>query len=654
MSTLMSWKPGVHKLQGVSLPKTVEYTLSLNLKYIFPIRRNSEVAWAWFEELTRKVGWLTHFWLNPGSGRDQEDQWRNDPSMVWLANLPFVKSNRPAPPRADNWYIEGLRAGREFLSRSLANGHSVPQLEGTKDVLRELTLSPKELRKYLIEGNLLSFISDKNLGIVVTTREWYEDEVINFLNTNIDNDESQPLFLRLVGTFEAYRLNVCSKLNCLRRVGGDEDNPILDFLSDKKTCQFWDQCWTKRDVPKFHGIPKIHKNPWKLRPIVPMHSYVTSPLAIILHHMLLPIQRKFSWICESSRTLASEVADYNKHISTPTRLHTGDVTAMYTSIKWEHFGPALARLLRDHSNYDQVHNSWILKAAEFLWKHTVFQGCDILLEQQDGIPMGLHCAPVFANLYMAESERRWLSKMPDDFFYRRYIDDCFSIYPLDEMVHSLSCPGLTIQWADSELGLSFLDVYFHTHRGSFEICFRPYEKVLNNHQYLPWASDHPLSVKKGMIKGELSRIRAISYRLSYFLTWKETFLSRLRLRGWPRRALASWARQVQWRNYFPSAGLDARKVSGSRLIAVSKYNPVWEEISSTDLWQVMRNEWDRLNPRPKPYPPNLLIAKKRTPSLWDCVRSVNRNLLHQELEEITYEDLPDDLSNLDFEMPYSP
>ena len=44
------------------------------------------------------------------------------------------------------------------------------------------------------------------------------------------------------------------------------------------------------------GIPKIHKNPWKIRPIVPMHSYVTSTLSIVLHHLLLTtsrIQRSF-------------------------------------------------------------------------------------------------------------------------------------------------------------------------------------------------------------------------------------------------------------------------------------------------------------------------------------------------------------------------
>ena len=270
--------------------------------------------------------------------------------------------------------------------------------------------------------------------------------------------------------------------------------------------------------------------------------------------------------------------------------------------------------------------------------------------------MGIHCGPVFANLFMAHFEKRWLSTLPDDFFYRRYIDDCFAIYPSDELVHSLRCSDLDIVWADSDHGLSFLDVYFHTHLGQIGVCFRPFEKALNHHQYLPWASSHPTSVKKGMIKGELSRIRAISYKQSYFLTWKTRFLSRLRLRGWDARALKAWSRQVQWRNYFPSAGLDARKNS-SRMIAVSKYNPVWDTISSTDIWQTMRTTWlhHRHGPRSElPFPPNCLVAKKRTRSLWDDMRSVNRNLLHQQLEEINIEELSDVTSSLTVSMPYEP
>jgi hypothetical protein len=46
-------------------------------------------------------------------------------------------------------------------------------------------------------------------------------------------------------------------------------------------------------------------------------------------------------------------------------------------------------------------------------------------------------------------------------------------------VHSLRCSDLEIVWADSDSGLSFLDVFFYTYLGESGVCFRPFEKALN-------------------------------------------------------------------------------------------------------------------------------------------------------------------------------
>lgn len=644
MDTLMSWKPGIHKLHGVELPREVEYSLSVNLKYLFPVRREPSLVFEWFEKLSRKARLLTFFWQE---GLDDRRSGERNPNEIdWQSGLPYQPSLFD-PDIPDYWFNEGLRAGKEYLARVVHAGSAEPQPGGSEDLLQSLVLPPKQLHQYLTEARLLSFISDKNLGIVVVTCDWYKTEIKKFLDL--------PVFRIFSGNFDAFHQETCLGLNALRRKHNSRNLDILSFLRDEKLIKFWNQCWDKKQIPKFHGIPKIHKNPWKLRPIVPMHSYVTSQLAIILHHMLLPIQRSFSWICESSRTLASEVAEFNRTLLTPTRIHTGDVTAMYTSITWDNFRVALQGLLSSGTWYTEETREWIIVACEFLWHHTIFQTGHKLVEQIDGIPMGIHCGPVMANLYMAFYEKYYLSIAPGNLFYRRYIDDCFALHPSDEyVVNQITARGLDLQWEHSGIGLSFLDVWFHTHLGYPEICFRPFEKALNHHQYIPWGSSHPLTVKKGLIKGELSRIRAISYRQSYFLAWKEQFVARLRLRGWPARVLQSWIRQVQWRDNFPRAGLDAPEKSPA-VLAVSKYNPVWNEVSSTDLWQTMRTEWSLRGPANQPYPPRCLVSKKRTRNHWDLVRSVNRNLLSQEPED---DDIEDNFTSLqstsDISMPYLP
>jgi hypothetical protein len=641
--TLMSWKPGIHKLDGVRLPPDIEYTLSVNLKYLFPVKYSPKIAEDWFEALCRKVRLKTHFWQK---GSDREET-----APDWSKSIPYLSTGWDVGIN-DDWFADGILAGRKALRHAL-HERPIPQTDVTDDAFFRITVPPKNLRQWLLEAQLLAFITDKNLGIVVVTRRWYEEQIQTFLDLPSPSNEHQRLFekeCRGKEAFDDFHRDCVTDLEnrLLRTLHGE----ILPFLQSDRVLRFWRSAYSNTAIPVFHGIPKIHKNPWKIRPIVPMHSYVMGPLARILHAILLPVQRSFPWICESSRNLCSEVASFNKRNQTFTRLHTGDVVGMYTNIQWEYFGSALRRILESGDWYDEQTRNWILSAAERIWVSAMFQVGPYLVSQTDGVPMGLHCAPVFANLFMAFHEKPFLDARPS-LFYRRYIDDIFALDPSDETLTRVNVPGLRIQWTHSAHEQSFLDVRFHTHPETAEVCFAPYYKALNHHQYIPWASAHPLSVKKGMIKGELSRVRAICYKESYFLTWKATFLSWLQARGWPNRALHSWARQVQWRPYFPGSGLE-KKESRNAIIAVSEYNPVWDQISSSAIWKSMRTAWLFRGPEDQPYPPNVLVAKKRSKSLWDLTLAVNRNILSQEIEEIDIEELSASVSSLDTEMTYQP
>jgi hypothetical protein len=631
LETLINWKPGVHKGVDVVLPRDVEYTLSLNLKYLFPVTERKTVAYEWFEELVRKCRLRWIFRDKPQTFEGLESQ------------LPYTRNPSFNPVVSELWFNRGVSNGRSLLHLQMER--AIPKTLATDDVFSRLTVPPKTLVQYLTGARLLSFISDKNLGIVVTTRHWYEQEIQKFLDL--------PVFEPFLGNFGEFHESTCHGLKLLNK---DDFGRFRPFIT-KKIEKFLNECWIKRDIPQFHGIPKIHKNPWKLRPIVPMHSFVTSQLGILLHHMLLPVQRSLSWICESSKNLALEVAEFNSINRQYTRIHTGDVSAMYTSIKWAIFRGALLGILESGNWFDEQTRHWIIEAANFLWTHTVFQTGPRLIKQIDGIPMGIHCGPVFANLFMGYFEnvifQGLFGPLDPRLFYRRYLDDVFVLHPLDEQVESfISCPGLVITWQHSAAGLPFLDVFFHNHLGCPEVCFRPYEKALNHHQYLPWVSSHPPSVKKGLMKGELSRIRSICRKKPYFMSWKATFVSRLRMRGWPVRVLKAWGRQVQWRDNH--AILEPVSAENSAIISVSEYNPVWEKISSSDIWQTMQTTWRQLGPSDLPFPSRCLIAKKRTRSLWDLLRSVNRNLLKQEIEEITIEDLSDAMSTLSSSLPFAP
>ena len=65
----------------------------------------------------------------------------------------------------------------------------------------------------------------------------------------------------------------------------------------------------------------------------------------------------------------------------------------------------------------------------------------------------------------------------------------------------------------------------------------------------------------------------------------------------------------------------------------------------------MRETWTNLAPTDTnmPFPQHAIVSKKRTKSLWDVVRSVNRSLLQSEHEETTLEEVQSAVSTMDLD-----
>jgi hypothetical protein len=70
----------------------------------------------------------------------------------------------------------------------------------------------------------------------------------------------------------------------------------------------------KHNVPLFYGIPKIHKEPVKMRPIIPCHSTVQNPAAKYISKMLKPIIQSVPSIIHGTKDLAIK---QNSIINTP-------------------------------------------------------------------------------------------------------------------------------------------------------------------------------------------------------------------------------------------------------------------------------------------------------------------------------------------------
>ena len=85
-------------------------------------------------------------------------------------------------------------------------------------------------------------------------------------------------------------------------------------------------------VPRFYGIPKIHKQPVKFRPIIPCHSAVMNPAAKFVSKKLKPLIQAAPTIIHGTKDLAIKLSKLNLNPGKTWYIVTGDVVAFYPNI----------------------------------------------------------------------------------------------------------------------------------------------------------------------------------------------------------------------------------------------------------------------------------------------------------------------------------
>jgi hypothetical protein len=156
--------------------------------------------------------------------------------------------------------------------------------------------------------------------------------------------------------------------------------------------------------------------------------------------------------------------------------------------------------------------------------------------------MGTSAAVVFACLFMADIEDKWIKKFQEKLFiFKRFIDDGFGVFrgSVEETRTALIeynelHPNIKIEFATSSSFAIFLDLKIYKSIDNQEklhvACF---QKEMNKYLYLPFTSYHDQRLKSNFIRGELIRYLRNSSEEPNFISMKKQFFSRLRARGYP-------------------------------------------------------------------------------------------------------------------------
>lgn len=300
---------------------------------------------------------------------------------------------------------------------------------------------------------------------------------------------------------------------------------------------------------RFYGMPKIHKSPMGLRPIV---SSVNSPfhgLSKWLDFMLQPYIKRCSHILTSSKELLSQL----KSLTLPTGcfLVSWDAQTLYTSIPNDKGLLAISWWLRDDKYRDII-----LEGLKLLMTHNWFEFGDTFWRQTHGAAMGTPVAPSYANLYLGYYELNVIFPMfkSELVFYTRYIDDVFHIFRFNPdqpwyfnrfiaMMYR-TFPGVSwsptsritdIDMTTLPLTVDFLDLTLTISDNI--IHTRTFQKALNLYLYPTPSSAHPPGTFSGLITGLIRTYFSQNSRRHDFLTIIRLLYARLRTRGFPAKFL---------------------------------------------------------------------------------------------------------------------
>lgn len=217
-------------------------------------------------------------------------------------------------------------------------------------------------------------------------------------------------------------------------------------------------------LPKFYGLPKIHKPGIPLRPIL---SMINSPGYFLgkLFYQLLDI------VFPRSEHHIVDVYDFikfigNVNINLRDILVSFDVVSMYTRIPFEMVFNMIMRRSDEFESKFGINKRLLTDILIFLLEEcSVFEVLDRVFKQKDGLPMGSCLSPLVARIFMDEVIASLLDKIPVSFI-KVFVDDTIASIRVDKVDDALAilnafAPGqveFTLERENAESSINFLNV----------------------------------------------------------------------------------------------------------------------------------------------------------------------------------------------------
>ena len=576
------FRNNIHLSTDVAVPLEIQHQLCVGMKFMFHSPRNTELIREAWKDFTERIRWRLFF------------AFRGENNSLYDPDYEVPRHVKREPPNLPAYLEFGLTLGRNFVLSTISK---IPR-EDERDGYRAHVPNARQIQRFLVENNYVVTNTDKNLGLAVSKRSWIIEKCLDLIQDVHNYRHLHPLTAEQILDKQCTDMEEIAIL-CERDL--PNGTQIGNFLRHRITIP-----GKKHAVPVFYGIPKIHKEPVKMRPIIPCHSAIQNPAAKYVSKRLKPLIKAAPTIIHGSKDLAIKLSKLKLQHGRRYFIVTGDVVAFYPNIDLEKCLNIVAYLYEAFeygpngasTDFEKKEMLIFLKCLNVGNRNLITQYQDKRYLQERGLAMGVADSPDLANLYGFYFEKlRGVLTNPLLPFYGRYIDDCLAIvYANSEqealkIVSEIKFDNCEIEWNVSEYFQPFLDMRLYRDPGNNNLEHMPYRKARNHMERIPWISHHPLDVKRGTFIGEMSRLATLSSLNSHYCDAVKGLAALYIARGYPSELVYKWLSDNIRERWNKRLSVTTERPADEVLVLKSVYNTAWNYFSARELGETVLGYW---------------------------------------------------------------
>jgi hypothetical protein len=439
----------------------------------------------------------------------EDDKEPEDDSYETYDPKIYVKLKNWEPERCYIDEIEEELADFRRQFTKLVTNHAPTPASNLSKRQEKILTSLKKAKQFVITP------TDKNLGPAILERSQYmtrcfEDHLLN-----------ETTYRRLPDA-ESRTLRYNARANIILAIAAAEKRGQLNHAEET----YFSRSITDEPIrrpPQFYILPKVHKTPWKTRPVVSCVGSFNEIASKWLDYKLSKIVKLCPSHIKDSYQVLTDLKELGP-LPPSARLFTTDAVSMYTNIDTDHGLETIdkwlelhrAEILAEHASFPF---GLIMELLRVVMKNNVFQFDDCWFHQQNGTAMGTSVACIYATIYYSYHEETMIlpTYRSSLLYYRRFIDDVLAIWipPLNSTPETADAAWLKFKadltfgiltWETEDLALSvnFLDLTIYITPDQ-RLRTRTFQKAMNLYLYLCPSSAHPPGVLKGLIFGSVRR-----------------------------------------------------------------------------------------------------------------------------------------------------